>query len=180
MPQGFTPSTYQTIRNYNSISYNYLKDVGKIDINKVNKKKVVPKGTISSGELLYINKKVALSEYENYMRNLRIANKMNGIQRNLLKLSVTDSSPQFFYKSPTKYTRDYFGSTLYKNNNSKSPTIAELEKNVTSQYWIKKSDLPNSQGHGIQVYQKTNNIPIKYWYKYYPHLPMNYYNYSFL
>ena len=188
MPQGLKPSTYHTIRNYNSISYNSLKDA-KVNTEKSNKKKVIPKNTISSGQLLDINLKVAKSEYNNHLRNLSIAKQnlqsnnrnnkaISGLQNNINL--YTSYSPSFFYASPTKYTRDYFGSTLYKGNNSDSTTIADLEKNVKSQYWIPKSDLPQAQGHGIKVYRGSKNVPITEWHKYYPKLPYNYYNYSFL
>lgn len=174
MPQGLTPSAYQTIRHYNSISYNPMKEVENANPNRggSKRKKVVPKNTMSSGELLDINLKVEKSKYNNTIRN------------RLLSQGKTDLkfSPSFFYAGPTKYTRDYFVSTLDKGNKSENPTIADLEKNVSSQYWIPKSKLPNSQGYGLQVYQKSipNNIDPSQWKKFYPNLPFNYYNFSFL
>jgi hypothetical protein len=201
MPQGFQPSSYQTIRNYNSISYNSLKDAENLDINKgkTNRKKIVPNNTVDSSELLHNNIKVAESEYNNYLRNRIFAENMkkdiekkNGFIpsensrtpsiRSDQTILTADYSPSFFYSSPVKYTRDYFGSTLYKNTKNSNPNIADLEKLVSSQYWIPKSKLPHAQGSGMKVYQKSipNNIPIKEWYKYYPNLPLNYYNNSFL
>ena len=197
LPHGLKPSSYQTIRNYNSISYNSLKDAGNVNIQKSNRKRVIPKNTISSGELLNNNLKVEKSIYNNYLRNLNIANRNlkreNNIQNSLVLnkyktirvdnvLTYTSFSPSFYYSSPTKYNRDYFGSTLLKNNKSNSLTIADLEKKVTSQYWEKKSKLTDSQGKGIKVYngKLPENITIDQWYKNYPKLPFNYYNYSFL
>lgn len=186
MPYGFTPSSYQTIRNYNSISYNYLKDSNTIQ-NKSNRKKVIPKDTISSSHLLYINKKVEESKYYNHLINLnkqkQILSPNNSTQ--FKSNSVIDKpnfSPSFFYSSPTKFTRDYFGSTLHKGNTSSCISITDLEKNVSSQYWIKKSALSNAQGSGIKVYNGyiPNGVSLKEWYKYYPNLPLDYYNYSFL
>lgn len=201
MPYGYQPSSYQTIRNYNSISYNYLKDAENIDMNKgkTNRKKVIPNNTISSGELLDNNMKVAKSQYNNYLRSLSMVNKIKKsnnselvdansgnfktmIQRVDQTLLKDNISPSFYYSSPTKYTRDYFGSTLYKGTKNQNPSIADLEKLVTSQYWIPKSKLPYAQGSGIKVYQQSipNNIPKSQWYKYYPNLPFNYYYNSFL
>ena len=198
MPFGFTPSSYQTIRNYNSISYNYLKD-SNTNHNKSNRKKVIPKDTISSSHLLYINKKVEESKYYNHLINLnkrrqilndqlfnaQILNDSQNVRQFLKQNSIIDNpnfSPSFYYSSPTKFTRDYFGSTLYKGTTSSSLSIADLEKNVSSQYWIKKSALPNAQGSGIKVYNGfiPNGVSLKDWYKYYPTLPFDYYNYSFL
>lgn len=173
MPIGLTPSSYQTIRNYNSISYNPMKELDNANPNKgkSKRKKVVPKGTVSSGELLDINLKVEKSKYFNDQRNRFL---YIGLQ--------SPYNLEFFYASPTKYTRDYFVSTLDKGNKSINPTIADLEKIVSSQYWIPKSKLPGSQGSGIKVYQKStpNNIDPSQWRLYYPNLPFNYYNFSFL
>ena len=200
MPQGFQPSSYQTIRNYNSISYNSLKDLEHLKINKskTNRKKIIPNNTIDSSELLHNNIKVSKSEYNNYLRNRLFAENMkktmssnNFISSGNVRTSFARSSqtflnshysPSFFYSSPVKYTRDYFGSTLYKNTKNSNPSIADLEKLVSSQYWIPKSKLPQAQGSGIKVYQKSipNNIPVQDWYKYYPNLPLDYYNNSFL
>ena len=205
MPYGFQPTPYQTIRHYNSISYNYLKDAEKINVNKgkKNRKKVIPNNTISSGELLDNNIKVEKSRYNNYLRSLIKAKQDQKIGDNNIKdqiLNINSGNykvtknrvdqtflkdniaPSFFYSSPTKYTRDYFGSTLYKGTKNKNPSIADLEKQVTSQYWTPKSELPYAQGSGIKVYQQSipNNIPKSEWYKYYPNLPFDYYNNSFL
>ena len=86
MPYGYQPSSYQTIRHYNSISYNSLKDAENIDMNKgkTNRKKIIPNNTISSGELLDNNIKVEKSQYNNYLRLLMISKRLKRKQNESL------------------------------------------------------------------------------------------------
>jgi len=176
-------------RFYNSITYNYKFGAPKNSNSK--RKKIIPDNTYSSSQLLDINKKVEKSLYLNNLRNRYLANKyrkdkqitnqyVNNLSNNINL--YTQISPQFFYKSPTKYTRDYFGSTL--NQGAKACNWREkeyLNTLVSSQYWIPKSKLPNAQGYGMKVFNGLDKKElIKDWWKYYPTLPYDYYNKSFL
>jgi hypothetical protein len=163
LPIGCQATNTNTIRCYNSISYNNNINY---PTNKNNRKKIIPNNTLGSSHNLSNNLKIEQAKYLNDIRNRKMK---------------TQISPQCnYYPSPTKYTRDYFGSTLYKGTESNYPTIMDLEKQVSSQYWIPKKELLHSQGHGMKVYQKSANTNLNDWYKYYPALPLNYYTYSFL
>lgn len=199
LPPGLVPQTQPTNRYYNSISYNNL-DGNLNTSKKKNRKKVISNETKSSSELLHNNLKVENSLYNNNLRNQLMQKKYlirelqnlqnnNLLNNNLLNDSLLNNirfyqsiSPEFYYSSPTKYTRDYFGSTLYNNNNSNTTTIERQEKLVTSEYWIPKKNLPYAQGYGRQVFQKSTPYETnpEEWWKYYPNLPFNYYNKSFL
>lgn len=198
LPAGLVPQTQPYNRYYNSISYNYLDRDLNVNQHKKNRKKIIPNETKSSSELLHNNLKVEKSLYNNDLRNKLIQkqyliNELNKLQNfknnndsnnNLINnIKMYQSiSPEFYYSSPTKYTRDYFGSTLYKDNKSTNTTIEQQEKLVTSDYWIPKKDLPYAQGYGRQVFQKSTPYGTnpEEWWKYYPQLPFNYYNKSFL